>query len=369
MLKIQKTRGWLFLQETKKHKNDNEFLETKKEKNQPVPWGKRNWVQLGVFLVTIGIGVQFFIYVHQSSGDGIVTVPRPPGVEGFLPIGALMGWKLYLQTGIWDHVHPAAMVIFGFACLLSIALRKSFCGWFCPAGTLSEWLWKFGGRFFGKNYQLPAWMDFPLRALKYLLLGFFIWAVFSMESLSILSFLQSPYYKISDVKMLHFFTRMSTLTMVVLILLGLASIIIRNFWCRYLCPYGALLGLLAIFSPTRIQRSPENCISCRRCSQICPYHLPVDEKLGIISPECNGCMDCTAVCPADNALELKTKGTGKYVWNTAKVSIVIIGLFAGLVFTARMTGHWQSSVTAQEFRIRLQTIDSPGVSHPAVRFR
>jgi MinD superfamily P-loop ATPase len=80
-------------------------------------------------------------------------------------------------------------------------------------------------------------------------------------------------------------------------------------------------------------------------------------------------MDCTAVCPADNALELKTKGSGKYVWNTAKVSIVIVGLFAGLVFTARMTGHWQSSVTEQEFRLRLQTIDSPKVSHPAVRFR
>jgi hypothetical protein len=44
-------------------------------------------------------------------------------------------------------------------------------------------------------------------------------------------------------------------------------------------------------------------------------------------------------------------------------------LFAGLVFTARMTGHWQSSVTEQEFRLRLQTIDSPKVSHPAVRFR
>ena len=100
--------------------------------------GHRNWFQLGVFLATIGIGVQFFIYVHQASSNGVITVLRPPGVEGFLPIGALMGWKLFVQTGIWDPVHPAAMVLLGFAGFISLALRKSFCGWFCPVGTLSE---------------------------------------------------------------------------------------------------------------------------------------------------------------------------------------------------------------------------------------
>jgi len=339
------------------------------ELREPHAWGKRNWFQLGVLLATIGIGFQFFIYVHQASSNGVITVLRPPGVEGFLPIGALMGWKLFLQAGIWDPVHPAAMVLLGFAGFISLALRKSFCGWFCPVGTLSEWLWKLGRGLFGKNYKLPVWLDVPLRSLKYLLLGFFVVIIFSMRSPDILRFLESPYYKISDVKMLHFFTQMSTLTVVVLTVLVLSSLFLRNAWCRYLCPYGALMGLLALCSPTRIQRNPETCIGCKSCSEACPYDLPVDKKRHIISPECNGCMECTRVCPVQNALALKTKGTGVTGWNAAKLGAVIIGIYIMMVYAAGITGHWESSVTETEFRARLQTIDSPEITHPKVRFK
>jgi len=332
-------------------------------------WGIRNWIQLGVFLITVGIGFQFFIFVHQASGNGAVTVLRPPGIEGFLPIGALMGWKLFVQTGIWDPIHPAAMVILGFAGVISLALRKSFCGWFCPVGALSEWLWELGRNLFGKNYKLPVWADLPLRSLKYLLLGFFVWVIFSMNIPAIFGFLQSPYYKMSDVKMLHFFTQMSILTMVVLTILVLSSIFIRNVWCRYLCPYGALMGLLAVFSLTRIQRNQDSCINCKNCSLACPYHLPVDSKQSIISPECNGCMECTRVCPVENTLELKTVGTGKNSWSTAKLGAVVIGIYIVMVYAAGITGHWKSSVTEHEFRVRLQTINSPEFTHPSVNFR
>jgi polyferredoxin len=335
-----------------------------KDKVRPYSWGLRNYVQLGVFLVTIGIGIHFFIYVLQASGEGVITVPRPAGVEGFLPIGALMGWKLFVLTGIWDPIHPAAMVILGFAAVISFALRKSFCGWFCPVGTLSEWLWKLGRKIFGKNYQLPQWLDYPLRSLKYLLLAFFVWTIFSMSRLAILAFLRSPYYKMSDVKMLFFFTKMSSTTGVVLVILVFASLIIRNSWCRYLCPYGALMGLLSLLSPTRVQRNPETCIDCKLCSEVCPYHLTVDRKLRIISPECNGCMDCTLVCPSRATLELKTIGMGKSIWSGVRLGAVIIVLYIGLVYSATITGHWKSSVSTDEFRLRLQEIHLAKYTHP-----
>ena len=153
---------------------------------------------------------------------------RPPGVEGFLPIGALMGWKLLLTTGIWDPVHPAAIVILGFAGLISFLFRKSFCGWFCPVGTLSEWLWKLGAKLFGKNVSFPYWVDYPLRSVKYLLLGFFVWIIFSMDTKAIFEFLQGPYYKLSDVKMLFFFTKMTGLTFVVLLFLTLVSLPVKK---------------------------------------------------------------------------------------------------------------------------------------------
>jgi len=86
-------------------------MKSKLKKTETLKWGIRNWIQLGVFILTLVIGLQFFIYIHQALNHGAITVHRPPGVEGFLTIAALMGWKLFFDIGIWDPVHPAAMVI------------------------------------------------------------------------------------------------------------------------------------------------------------------------------------------------------------------------------------------------------------------
>ena len=93
-------------------------------------------------------------------------------------------------------------------------------------------------------------LDLLLQLCKYTLLLFFIKIILiDMPIAATRGFLDAPYWAIADVKMLHFFTRMSTTSMVVIGILSLLSVIYRNFWCRYLCPYGALLGLLSMLSP------------------------------------------------------------------------------------------------------------------------
>ena len=349
----------------------------KNQKTNYNPWQIRSWIQLGFFIVTLAIGLQFFLYVLQASGEGEVTIQRPPGVEGFLPIGALMSWKLFLITGMWDPVHPAAMVLLGFAGIVSLAFRKSFCGWLCPVGTLSEWLWKIGGRVLGRHYVLPVWLDHSLRGVKYLILGFFLYVIGTMSTNAIGAFLESPYYKLSDVKMLHFFTQMSLLTGVVLICLTIGSVFIKNFWCRYFCPYGALMGLFSALGPTRIERNLNTCIDCGRCAKVCPHRLPVDRKHRILSPECSGCMDCTLACPEENTLTLKTltlklKGRkffkiGKRTWTTISLGLVILALFIGTIYVARISGHWQTRVTEREVRMLLKDINAPHMTHPGIR--
>jgi len=337
-----------------------------KEGNTNTAARLRSWIQLGVFIVTIGIGIQFAIHVRQAAGDGEITVSRPPGVEGFLPIAGLMSWKLFITTGFWDRVHPAAMVILGFAAVISLGIRKSFCGWFCPVGTLSEWLWRLGRKMAGKNFLPPPWIDLPLRSLKYLLLSFFVWIIFSMDAMAIVNFIQSPYYQLSDVKMLHFFTAMTFLTAVVLLVLLLGSFFIRNFWCRYLCPYGALMGLLAMAGPTRITRDENTCIDCQRCTRACPAYLPVHKKQRIFSAECSGCMDCTTVCPVADTLSLKTTGLSTRAWSTARLGLVIIIGFITIVYAARISGHWESRISRDQFRMQLKNIDSPAFTHPGI---
>ncbi|NQT97867.1 MAG: 4Fe-4S binding protein [Candidatus Marinimicrobia bacterium] len=328
-----------------------------KERLKPFSWSIRNWVQTAVLALTVLIGLQFYIYVLQLEQGGAMSITRPPGVEGFLPIGSLMGWKYFFLTSQWDPVHPAGMVILGFAILISLVLRKSFCGWFCPVGTISEWLWRLGRNKAGRNFLPPSWIDIPLRSLKYILLALFAWAVFSMDSGSLERFFALPYWKVSDIKMLYFFERMSLLTVAVLFALLIGSIFIRNFWCRYLCPYGALVGIFGFLGPTRIKRNEETCIDCNLCAKVCPAYLPVDVKPRIISAECTGCISCVEVCPVKNTLELKTIGIPASFWNGKRMAGAVIGLFLILIISARFSGHWTSSITIQEIRSILPSID------------
>ena len=117
-------------------------------------------------------------------------------------------------------------------------------------------------------------------------------------------FLVSPFGIVADVKMLNFFRNMGTLGIVVMAALVVLSVLIQNFWCRFLCPYGALMGIVSIFSPVKIRRDAQACIDCGKCNKACPSQLPVDRLVQIRSVECTGCMECVAVCPAENALQL-----------------------------------------------------------------
>ena len=69
-------------------------------------------------------------------------------------------------------MHPAAMFLLIAFLAMAFLLRKAFCSWLCPVGTISEYLWRAGKKVFGRNFPLPRWLDLPMRGFKYLLLGF-----------------------------------------------------------------------------------------------------------------------------------------------------------------------------------------------------
>jgi polyferredoxin len=197
-------------------------------------------------------------------------------------------------------------------------------------GTVSEYLWKLGRKLFRRNFRLPGWVDIPLRGLKYLLLGFFLWAVSSMSASAIAAFMRSPYGVVADVKMLNFFRFIGTTGLMVLGALVVASVLVQNFWCRYLCPYGALLGLASVFSPLRIRRNVAACIDCAKCAKACPSALAVDKLVKITSAECTGCLECVAVCPAEGALRMGTKDERMPAWAFAAGVAVLFFLRGGV---------------------------------------
>ena len=91
-------------------------------------------------------------------------------------------------------------------------------------------------------------------------------------------------------KMLNFFRFLGLTGGIVVALLVLASVFVQNFWCRYLYPYGALMGLFSLASPLRIRRETSLCIDCGKGANACPSALPVDKLVAIRSAECIGCL-------------------------------------------------------------------------------
>ncbi len=303
----------------------------------------RRAVQWAFLALNIWIGIEFYFWVrYYETGGATVYVTRPTGVEGWLPIASLMNLKYWVVTGDVPRIHPAGMfLLVAFLCI-AFLLRKSFCSWLCPVGTVSEWLWRAGRSIFGRNFRLPKWFDIALRSLKYMLLALFLYAVGSMTAEAIRAFLEGPYGLISDVKMLNFFRHMGTATAVIVGALAIGSVFYQNFWCRYLCPYGALLGLAARWSPVRVRRSATVCIDCTKCAKACPSLLPVDVLFTVRSPECTGCYECVASCPAAGALEM-TAGRRRVLPAWAMAACIAL-VFIAVAGYARWAGHWRTDL-------------------------
>lgn len=308
----------------------------------------RNCVQLIFVFISLYVGVRFINFYRYLETAGAAGSPyRPPGVEAFTPLSALVGLKVWLGTGTFDYIHPAGLMILVSALLISFLFRKSFCSWICPFGFLEELLGKLGHQIMPKKLKMPGWLDIGLRSLKYILLTFFIYSVFfMMSSLNALDFMKSPYNLMVDLKMLQFFLNISATGITIFAFLAIMSVLFDHFWCRYLCPYGALLGILGWFSPSRISRQEDLCVNCQACNKACPSRLNVSMSKNINSPECNACLSCVESCPVPGALSYNImgfKGNRKYILPLAMVSV-----FALILIAAIVSGYWESSVSLRE---------------------
>jgi polyferredoxin len=139
----------------------------KKNKSSWITSLRFRWFsQISFFIITIYIGWSFYLFVKYCESGGITTyVARPPGIEAFLPIGAFMGLKYFLGTGAVDPLHPAGFIIFASILVTSFLFQRGFCSWICPAGTMSEWAWRFGDWVKSKfNSRVSYWLEkFPVK--------------------------------------------------------------------------------------------------------------------------------------------------------------------------------------------------------------
>jgi len=182
----------------------------------------------------------------------------------------------------------------------AILAGASFCGWICPFGALNDLL-----TWVRKKLHLPE-VKVPARLDKVLTYGRYV-TLIGIPLVTILTATlwfadYDPYRTIFSLTWLFEFN-LAEHWPAYLIAVGVLAggLLIPRFWCRYLCPQGALLGLIQRFSPIKVWRNGTTCINCKRCDRVCPYRLDVSTT-GAVRGDCVGCLECVEACPVPGTL-------------------------------------------------------------------
>jgi polyferredoxin len=158
--------------------------------------------------------------------------------------------------------------------LLTVLFGPVFCGWLCPLGSIQEWVGKLGKRIFKKKFNrfIPYKIDRYLRFTRYLVLAL---VLYKMAVTAKLLFQDvDPYYA-----MFNFFTGEVTLAALsILVVTLILSLFIERPWCKYACPYGALLGLANLFRIFKIRRISSACENCGACDRACPMNIKISDS-------------------------------------------------------------------------------------------
>lgn len=260
------------------------------------------------------VQIFFFVFIAlvsinhtlAESGGGIPFLSSA-SLHALCPFGGVVSLYQYATSGTFvQKIHDSSFILMILIFLLAVLFGPVFCGWVCPLGSAQEWVGKLGKKLFKRRYNhfVPLKLDRLLRYARYAVLA---WVVYMTAATGKLVFSEiDPYHALFNL----WSSEIAVGGVIVLAVTLLASLFVERPWCKYACPYGALLGLTNLFRVFKIRRKAEACKSCGLCTRNCPMNLPVDSASVIRDPQCISCLECTGegVCPAPGALEFTAGG-------------------------------------------------------------
>lgn len=263
----------------------------------------RKIVQWFFFLLIALIAIN---HTLVENGGGIAFLSSA-SLHSVCPFGGVETLYAFVTGGILiQKIHESALVLAALVMILAILFGPVFCGWICPLGTVQEWVGKLGKKLFRRKYNhfIPHKLDQILRYARY---GILIWVLYVTARSGTLIFQDyDPYFALFN----FWSGEVAWTSLAILgVTLGL-SLFIERPWCKYACPYGAVLGITNLFRVFSIKRAESTCKVDGACSIICPMNIPVDTKKVIRDHQCISCLECTseAICPVADTVVFTTGG-------------------------------------------------------------
>ena len=241
-----------------------------------------------------------------ESGGGISLFSNA-SLHALCPFGGVVTIYQYATVGTFvQKIHESAFVLMVIGFVLAILFGPVFCGWVCPLGTVQEWVSKWGRKLFRRrfNHFVPPRIDNILRYARYIVL---VWVLYVTAVSGKLIFSDyDPYFAL-----FNFWS--GEVAWQAFVILGLTlslSLFVERPWCKYACPYGAVLGLSNLFRAFKIHRAESTCKADGACSILCPMNISVDSVTAVGDHQCISCLECTseAVCPVAQTVIFSTGG-------------------------------------------------------------
>ena len=212
---------------------------------------------------------------------------------------------IFTQMGAKTHLEVtsfvAALIVL---CVYTIVFGRFFCGFaFGSLGDAVRALYVFICKKLKKKpITMKAAVVKKLKVVKYFVLAIIAVTCFTGVYSKAKGF--SPWDVFSMLHARNFKLGGYTLGVVLLVLIVIGMCFQERFFCRVLCPMGAVFSLMPVLPFSVIKRNRENCIpKCKACNLVCPANLEIpSDKEGdnATSGECFSCGKCIGKCPKQN---------------------------------------------------------------------
>jgi len=295
--------------------------------------------------------------------DWKINLKDSPDFEKYCPFGGIQSLLSFLKNNILACSMSSVQIAMGITLLISVLIfSKLFCGYLCPIGTITEWIGKIGNKF-KILFTVKGLPDKLLRLFKYALL--FVTVYYTVTTGELFCKKYDPYFALTtwfsyDV---NFYLAVASIAITII-----GSIFIRQFWCKYLCPLGAISNLFSyffaflfitliyitllyfnyninwvyyfltvlfisylleafnfnriVFPIFKITRNDDVCTHCKLCDKSCPQGIPISgSNTKIKHIDCNLCGNCLTVCPTYKSIGINHR---RMSWLPAFATIILV---------------------------------------------